>query len=108
MRRVLVEHARARHASRRGGNTQHVPWTAQIEVEMDGKHQALGLLQLDLAIEALASENPPLAQLIEMRYFGGMTAEESAEALGQSVHVVQHQIRLARAWLRRELSSPEP
>ena len=60
-----------------------------------------------MAIDALARENRSLAQLIEMRYFGGMTADESAEALGQSAHVVQHQIRLARAWLRRELSSPE-
>src|SRR5450432_515596 len=107
MRRVLVEHARARGASRRGGKTPHVPWTTQIEVEMEGDHQELELLQLDMAIDALARENRSLAQLIEMRYFGGMTADESAEALGQSAHVVQHQIRLARAWLRRELSSPE-
>ena len=106
MRRVLVEHARARHASRRGGKTQHVPFTTQIEVEVDGDHQELELLELDLAIDALARENRPLAQLIEMRYFGGMTAEESAEALGQSAHVIQHQIRLARAWLRRELTNP--
>jgi RNA polymerase sigma-70 factor, ECF subfamily len=104
MRRVLVEHARARHASRRGGDSPHVPLTAQVEVELDGDHRELGLLQLDMAIEALSRENQPLAQIIEMRYFGGMTAEESAEALGQSIHVVQHQIRLARAWLRRELS----
>ena len=86
--------------------SQHVPWSAHVEVELDGRNQELGLLELDLAMEALAQENQSLAQLIEMRYFGGMTAEESAEALGQSVHVVQHHLRLARAWLRRELSRP--
>jgi RNA polymerase sigma-70 factor, ECF subfamily len=50
--------------------------------------------------------DPPdsLAELIEMRYFGGMTAEETAEAVGRSVHVVRHELRLAHAWLRRELA----
>jgi DNA-directed RNA polymerase specialized sigma24 family protein len=55
-------------------------------------------------MEALAHEDKSLAQLIEMRYFGGMTAEETAEALGESVHVVRHDLRLAQAWLRRTLS----
>jgi len=64
----------------------------------------VGILDLDLALDALAREKNSLAQLIEMRYFGGMTAEESAEAMGQSVHVVRHEIRLAHAWLRRELA----
>ena len=59
---------------------------------------------MDSALDALAQEDQSLAQLIEMRYFGGMTAEETAEALGQSVHVVRHDLRLAQAWLRRKLS----
>ncbi len=62
------------------------------------------LLDLDRALDALAHEDKSLAQLIEMRYFGGMTAEETAEALGRSVHVVRHDLRLAQAWLRRTLS----
>jgi DNA-directed RNA polymerase specialized sigma24 family protein len=61
-------------------------------------------LDLDLAIEALARENPSPAQAIEMRYFGGMTAEETAEVVGRSVHVVQHELRFAHAWLRRRLA----
>jgi DNA-directed RNA polymerase specialized sigma24 family protein len=64
----------------------------------------MGILELDLALDALAQEKSSLAQLIEMRYFGGMTAEESAEAVGRSVHVVRHELRLAHAWLRRELA----
>ena len=52
----------------------------------------------------LAADDDSLARLVEMRYFGGMTAEETAEALGISVHVVRHDLRLAQAWLRRRLS----
>ncbi len=62
------------------------------------------LLDLDAALEALAREDGSLAQLIEMRYFGGMTAEEAAEALGKSVHIVRHDLQLAQAWLSRRLS----
>ena len=61
-------------------------------------------LDLNRALDALAHEDPALAELIEMRYFGGMTAEEMAEALGKSVHVVRHDVRLAQAWLRRKLN----
>jgi DNA-directed RNA polymerase specialized sigma24 family protein len=64
----------------------------------------IGLIELDLALEALARENPALADLIEMRYFGGMTAGETAEVLHRSLHIVRHDLRLAHAWLRRELA----
>ena len=62
------------------------------------------ILDLDFALDALAREKPLLAQVIEMQYFAGMTAEEIAEVVGRSVFVVRHEIRLARAWLRRKLS----
>lgn len=62
------------------------------------------LLDLDSALDALAREDQSLARLVEMRYFGGMTAEETAEALGQSVHIVRHDLRLAQAWMRRRLN----
>jgi DNA-directed RNA polymerase specialized sigma24 family protein len=62
------------------------------------------LIELDSALQALAEEDEGLAKVIEMRYFGGMTAEETAEALGVSVHVVRHDQRLAQAWLRRKLA----
>lgn len=101
MRRILVDHARARATSRRGGDGQRVVWEGSIEVEPD---QRLDLLELDQALEALAREKQSLAELIEMRYFGGMTAEESALVVGRSVHVVRHELRLAHAWLRRELA----
>jgi RNA polymerase sigma-70 factor (ECF subfamily) len=97
-----VDHARARATARRGdGRVQSDP---SIEMETDKGNQQIRLLELDFALDALAKENSSLAELIEMRYFGGMTAEEAAEVVGRSVHVVRHEFRLAHAWLRRELA----
>jgi RNA polymerase sigma-70 factor (ECF subfamily) len=62
----------------------------------------MALLDLELALNA--KENRSLAELVEMRYFGGMTAEETAEVVGRSVQVVRHEMRPAHAWLRRELT----
>jgi DNA-directed RNA polymerase specialized sigma24 family protein len=71
----------------------------------DARYEPDGvLLVLDDALERLGSSNPLKVQLIEMRFFGGMTAEESAEALSLSVHVVRRELRLAQAWLRREMA----
>jgi len=102
MRRILVDHARARASARRGGGRR-----LQLLPDLDGEGGGaapIGLIELDLALEALAREDQALADLIEMRYFGGMTAEETAEVLGRSVHVARHDLRLAHAWLRRELA----
>ena len=104
MRRILVDHARARAAARR--NDDLVQLDTSIEFEAGSGSEPMNLLDLDLAMEALARERSSLAELIEMRYFGGMTAEETAEAVGRSVHVVRHELRLAHAWLRRELAGP--
>ena len=66
--------------------------------------ELLDLIELDNAMQDLAAENETLPRLIEMHYFGGLTAEETAQATGQSVHVVRHDLRYAQAWLRRRLS----
>jgi RNA polymerase sigma-70 factor (ECF subfamily) len=102
MRQVLVDYARARATKKRSG--EEASWTMTLAQEFDAGIEQLELLELDRALDELAREDKSLAQLIEMRYFGGMTAEETAEALGQSVHIVRHDLRLAQAWLRRELS----
>jgi len=101
MRRILVDHARARVAARRNAGGERVDWDTSIAF---GSNPQVDLLDLDRALDALALEQQPLARLIEMRYFGGMTAEESAQAVGRSVHMVRHELRLAHAWLRRELA----
>jgi len=104
MRRILVDHARKRAAAWRAQGGQRVPFDGALNVEVEPGSGPVGLLELDEVLDSLARENPELAQLIEMRYFGGMTAEQSAEVLGRSVHVVRHDLRLAHAWLRRGLA----
>jgi RNA polymerase sigma factor (TIGR02999 family) len=104
MRRILVDHGRARSAARR--NDGRIQLDSAIELEAVGASTPINLVDLDLALEALAREDSSLAELIEMRYFGGMTAEETAEVVNRSVHVVRHELRVAHAWLRRELSEP--
>ena len=103
MRQILVDHARARATGKRNGD-RLVPFTTSLDVASDKSGEQVELLELDRALDALAREHESLAQLIEMRYFGGLTAEETAEILERSVHVVRHDLRLAQAWLRRELS----
>ncbi len=102
MRQVLVDHARASGAAKRWGGKQRVPWDAAIELS-GGDFGHLQILDLDRALEALAQERASLAQIVEMHYFGGMTAEEVAAVVDRSSEAVRHDIRLARAWLRREL-----
>ncbi len=106
MRQVLVDYARARATKKRAGDEHGKlqPLTTGIQVKDKAGVAPVELLDLDAALEALAREDDSLGQLIEMSYFGGMTAEETAEALGQSVHVVRHDLRLAQAWLCRRLS----
>jgi RNA polymerase sigma factor (TIGR02999 family) len=104
MRQVLVDYARARASLKRSGGADGPAQTISVGVHGARSTELLDLLELDNALKALAEENESLAKLIEMRYFGGMTAEESAEALGMSVHVVRHDLRLAQAWLRRRLA----
>jgi RNA polymerase sigma factor (TIGR02999 family) len=105
MRQVLVDHARAIGAVKRGGGGQKVALNSGIDGLAARGVAPLHVLQLDDALDTLAREHQSLAQLVEMHYFAGMTAEEAATVLGRSVHSVRHDLRLAKAWLRRELAS---
>jgi RNA polymerase sigma factor (TIGR02999 family) len=102
MRQVLIDYARSRAAAKRAGGSA-VSSVARLQVEGESGVELVELLDLDFALDGLAAEDPQLARLIEMRYFGGMSAEDTAEALGLSVHVVRHDLQLAQAWLRRRL-----
>jgi RNA polymerase sigma factor (TIGR02999 family) len=104
MRQILVDHARAHGAAKRGGGEARVPWDTNIEVATGDGSEQVKLLDLHRALEVLARENESLAQVVEMHYFGGMTAEEAAVVIDRSPHAVRHDLRLARAWLRRELA----
>jgi RNA polymerase sigma factor (TIGR02999 family) len=107
MRRILVDYARGRNAEKRGGDARVVEAATNLEFAVD-QANPLRLLDIDLAIDALAVEAPLLAQVVELHYFGGLTAEEAAEATARSEHMVRHDLRLALAWLRRRLAGRAP
>jgi RNA polymerase sigma factor (TIGR02999 family) len=100
MRRILVDHARSRQASKRGG--------AGVRVTLDdglaiGSARDPDLLALDDALRTLAERDPRKAQIVELRYFGGLTTIEVAEVLGVSVATVERDWAVARVFLHREL-----
>jgi len=99
MRQVLVDLARARSREKRSAMEE----ISLAEIPELGRQPDESLLVMDEALERLARTDPLKVQLIEMRYFGGMTAEESATVLSISVHVVRRELRLAQAWLHREM-----
>ena len=100
MRQILVDAARARATEKRGAGAE----VALADLPELGYQPEEALLAMDEALGRLTRTSSLKAQLIEMRYFSGMTAEECAEALSISVHVVRRQLRLAQAWLRRDLT----
>lgn len=102
MRRILVDHARAREASKRGGRRQRITWN---ESQHGAPAEELDLLALNDAMNRLAAVNDRSRQVVELRFFGGLTSEEIAESLGISVRTVGNDWAFARAWLGRELGS---
>jgi RNA polymerase sigma-70 factor, ECF subfamily len=100
MRHILVDKARARNRLKRGGDRQQISITA-VEEEPE---QAADLLSLHEALESLAKVDPQKSQIVELRFFGGLTIEETAEVLGISTPTVERGWRAARAWLQTELS----
>lgn len=106
MRRILVDHARAQHATKRGGAMQQITLgDAHQSSSAPEDDTALDVLALHDALERLAVIDPDQARVVELRYFGGMNIEETAEALGISPATVKREWAVARAWLRRELST---
>jgi RNA polymerase sigma factor (TIGR02999 family) len=104
MRRVLVDHARARGYEKRGGGLKKVALDEGVAVSPE---LALNVLALDRALEKLASLDPRRARVIELRFFGGLSADEAAEVLHVSADTVKRDWRLARAWLAKELRSSD-
>jgi RNA polymerase sigma-70 factor (ECF subfamily) len=100
MRRILVEHAR-RHNVKRGGDVQHLPLD---EAVMVGGNRGAGLVALDDAMNLLARLDPRKAQVVELRFFGGLTVEETAEVLKVSSGTVERDWSTAKSWLYRELA----
>jgi RNA polymerase sigma-70 factor (ECF subfamily) len=104
MRRILVERARARKAEKRGG--------ARIRITLDeaiaaGRSQTIDFLALDEALTSLEALDPDLARIVELRFFGGLSIEESAQAMGISPATLKRNWSMAKAWLRQEMSREE-
>jgi RNA polymerase sigma factor (TIGR02999 family) len=104
MRRILVDHARHRGFAKRGGHVQHVPLD---DVLLVAKSRGIEVLALDDALDALARIDHRKSRVVELRYFGGLSIEETAEVLEVSVETVKRDFRMARAWLLAELSGAQ-
>lgn len=102
MRQVLVDSARKKKAAKRGGDLTPIR-IDDVDVPAHSRGGLDLVTSVDDALKTLEKQDPLKARLIEMRFFGGLTAEESAEILGVSVQTVRRQLRVGQAWLQREL-----
>ena len=100
MRQILTEHARRRNAAKRGGLVTVLPLNESLDFSPE---RASTVIAVDDALTALAAIDAEQARLVELRFYSGMTAEEIASVTGMSVHRVRHALRIAMAWLHREV-----
>ncbi len=109
MRRILIDHATRRTAEKRGGLRTKLALDETIDIALPSTTASDGgdLLALDAALRQLATENAQMARVVELRYFGGCTIDETAEALGISTSTVERDWRFARAWLRAAIGGDE-
>lgn len=100
MRRILVEHARARGRVKRGGSVRHLPLDA---LDLAASNDTQRILDLDAAVTRLAEHDPRAAEIVSLRFYAGLSVEETAQALGLSERTVKREWAFARAWLFNEL-----
>jgi RNA polymerase sigma factor (TIGR02999 family) len=108
MRRLLVDHARAKTAQKRGADAPKVQLAEGLHGALQPAMDAADLIDLDQALDQLAVDEPRLSRLVELRFFGGLKSEEAAAMLGCSVRTVKRDWAFARAWLLRRLGSASP
>lgn len=102
MRQILVEHARTRTADKRGGGARKLSLDDAL---IFSDEKAAELIALDDALVTLAKFDPRKVRIIELRFFGGLSLEETADSCELSVATITHEMRLAKAWLRREMEA---
>jgi len=100
MRQILIDHARTKYAKKRGGGNPKLSLNEAYDTAME---RPSVMIRIDDALQDLERQDPRKARLIEMRFFGGLTAEESAEVLELPVNIIRRELRVAQAWLHREL-----
>jgi RNA polymerase sigma factor (TIGR02999 family) len=107
MRQILVQRARARNAEKRGGGAEKISLDEGVVADQGPSTPGgVDVLALDAALEKLAALDPQQAKIVELRYFGGLTVEEVAEAMEISPATVKRHWTVARAWLHKELTEP--
>jgi RNA polymerase sigma factor (TIGR02999 family) len=104
MRRILVDFARQRRSQKRGGDVVQLSLDDASDV---GQEKAMDLVALNDALSTLASFDPRMSQVVELRFFGGLTVEETAHVLDVSPETVMRDWKTAKAWLLRELAGPK-
>jgi RNA polymerase sigma factor (TIGR02999 family) len=104
MRRILLNHARDQNRFKRGGGAVRVSF---VEVDVAGGEEGVDLLELDAALDKLERVYPRKCRVVELRFFGGLSVEETAEVLKVSVPTVRRDWNMAKAWLLRELTDGE-
>lgn len=104
MRRILIERARSRRSAKRGSGAQNVSLDEAADLS---NQRAADLVSLDEALTNLAAIDPRKAEIVELKYFGGLTIEETAEVLNVSTPTVERDWQMAKIWLRREISKTE-
>jgi RNA polymerase sigma factor (TIGR02999 family) len=107
MRRILVEHARGRNAQKRGSGEVKRSLD-DVDVAMPDTAGGVDLVGLDDALAGLAALDPRQARIVELRFFGGLTVEETATVVGSSPRTVKRDWQVARAWLKREMARLAP
>ncbi|MFN0124450.1 MAG: sigma-70 family RNA polymerase sigma factor [Blastocatellia bacterium] len=110
MREILIDHARARQRLKRGGEWRRISLTAGVEAipaqaPEQGPELAIDLLALDEALQRLAAVDARKSQIVELRYFAGLTIEETAEVMKLSTPTIEREWRAARSWLQIQLSA---
>jgi RNA polymerase sigma-70 factor, ECF subfamily len=107
MRRILVDHAKARYRSKRGGTTT-TNSIEELQAQESGPVTSgeIDVLEIDEALERLAGHNPRLADIVELHYFGGLTYQELSETLKISEATVDRDLRLAKAWILKQIRPP--
>jgi RNA polymerase sigma-70 factor (ECF subfamily) len=105
MRGILIDFARSRRYQKRGGEAIHIPLDNALGI---ASQPAVDLVMLDDALNALSRLDPRKSQVVELRFFGGLTVEETAEALRISPETVMRDWTMAKAWLAHELGGEKP
>jgi RNA polymerase sigma factor (TIGR02999 family) len=106
MRRILVDYAKSKHRVKRGGKDEELPLDEALSVAIESTREAtkIDLILLDETLNKLALKDEQEARIVELRYFSGLTVEETAEVMGISTMTVKRDWNVAKAWLRREMT----